>query len=343
MPHELSIREDGTVEMMYVGETPWTGLGTKLLTPATSKEAIEAAHLNWPIITNPVYRNVSVAQFEQIPNMNAIVRLDTQTVFQVASNKYTPLQNVDAFKFFDAVVGSGQAIYHTAGALFGGRRVWILAKLPGELRVTDNDILEKYILLVNSHDGTHALTMKFTPIRVVCNNTLSVALHGNSQSFYARHTPSIINRVVEARELLGLSEAYFENFMLGANKLVEKEFTRQDMNKFVFDLFELDVSKTIDEQRKNKEYAAEKVLDLFSNGRGNNLDGVTNTAWAAWNSVAEYSDYFSPVGHSVKTGLLNTPEVAAKRLGSSWFGRGALLKQKSWDMLLNLDKFQLVA
>ncbi len=328
MPAELTTT-NGKTEMFYTGETPWHGLGQALDEPATAKEAIQAAGLDWAVETVPVF--VNKGGLARIPDKMAIQRQDTKLVFNVMSNKYTPIQNMEAFNFFDGVVGAGEAIYHTAGSLFDGRKVWILAKLPGTLEITKKDVLEKYILLTNSHDGTKAFTMAFTPIRVVCNNTLSVALGSLSGStFKARHLPNVLNRVNEARELLGLAEAYFANLMEGVNRLVEKKFSESDMVTMVGEIYKLDPKKVMADQHFLVRHSAEATLSLYRGGQGTDLSHVKGTAWAAFNAVTEYVDHHRPIGVQQKT---EGVAVREKRLDYSWYGRNADLRQKTWDYL----------
>jgi len=334
MPADLTVNSEGQAEMFYTGEAPWHRMGTAVSNALTSEEAIKAANMDWNVITSPVlYRSPFTNVPQEVPNRVAVIREDTGEVFTVASDRYTPLPNRKAFEFFDNVVGAGQAIYHTAGTLAGGKRLWILAKLDGELKVTNDDILHKYILLGSSHDTSMPLSMMFTTVTVVCSNTFSLALNLNESTngvrFTAKHTPSISTKAVDARQTLDLAEAYFENMMVGVNNLVQHEWDSTDMKRFAYTLFDLDVEKSIDEQRKNKAYAADKVIDLFSNGRGNG----TNTKWDAFNAVTEFADYNRPVGHRVATGESNTLEVVDKRLNDAWYGPGANLKQRAWDLL----------
>ena len=244
MPAAIS-QVNGHTEMMYVGATPWHGLGVKLDNPATAEEAIQAAHLDWEVVQRPVFLerredhpDRTELVFERIEGRQAVQRVDTGEVFGVFSDGYTLLQNRDAFKFFDGVVGEGQAIYHTAGALAGGKRIWMLAKLPGELKVTNRDVLEKYVLLANSHDGSLAVHMKLTPIRVVCQNTLFAALEGgrHAQEFYTVHRGGLQSRLVEAREVLGLSDAYFARVMEGVEALVNKPMSQTTLDLFLWDI-----------------------------------------------------------------------------------------------------------
>ena len=338
MPANLTVNEEGQVEMFYTGEAPWHRMGTGVANALTSEEAIKVANMDWNVITSPVlYRSPHTNIPQEVPHRVAVIREDTGEVFTLASDRYTPLPNRKAFEFFDTVVGAGQAIYHTAGTIRGGRKFWILAKLDGELRVTNDDVLHKYILLGSSHDASMPLSMMFTTVRVVCDNTFSLALNLNENSngirFTAKHTPNISQKAVSARNTLELADAYFENVMVGINSLVEQEWDSTDMKRFAYTLFDLDVEKAIDEQRRGKAYAADKVIDLFSNGRGNGIAGVANTKWAAFNAVTEYTDYNRPVGHKISTGESNALEVVDKRLEDAWYGPGADLKQRAWDLL----------
>ena len=149
--------------------------------PLTAKEAIAQCGLDWEVETRAVYQYAPMEgnryyKHLLIPNKQAVVRTDTEQAFTVMGNGYIPVQNREAFNFFDSVIAQGEAIYDSAGSFFGGRKVWILAKLPGDIAVSDTDKIGKYILLSNSHDGSSALRMKFTPIRIVCSNTLAIAL-----------------------------------------------------------------------------------------------------------------------------------------------------------------------
>jgi|SRR3989344_1181385 len=334
MPHNLTTI-DGVTEMFYYGDRPWHGLGAKVDHAATAAEAIAAANLDWDVLIQDVYTRSPEREMLLVPDRRAIVRSDTQEVFAIMKDRYSPVQNRDAFSFFDKVVGEGQAIYHTAGSLDGGRKVWILAKLSGELVAGREDLIEKFILLSNSHDGTKAFTMMITPIRVVCQNTLTWAERKGSNQFYARHTPSIEHRVVDAREILGLTDVYFKWFMDGVNRLVEKEFTQKQMQEMLKELFKLDEHQISEERlHANKEYPFLKIQELFEVGPGADFREAQGTAWGAWNAVTAFVDHFKPVGIGIKTAGAVTPSILENRMESSLFGTGADLKLRSWEYLL---------
>lgn len=326
MAHELTIRQDGTAEMMYVGEKPWHGLGKELNAPATAKEAIEAAQLDWNVVKRPIYAEYPDDDVIRIPDKAAVVRSDNKSVLGVVGLKYKPVQNVEAFGFFDAVVAQGEAIYHTAGSLKGGRKVFILAQLPGDLKLAD-DLINRYILLVNSHDGSEALQMMQTRIRVVCNNTLNVALSEGKSRFYARHTPNIMSKANLARDVVGLAAAYDAIFMRKIEQLAQKAWTQHDLEQMVAHVFKFDDEKDFTHQNAQKRAVLETVQDLFVGGMGN--EG--KTAWDAFNAVTEYIDHERPMRG-------NHFSENDKRVDASWFGSLAVVRQSTFDYLLEKSK-----
>ena len=207
-------------KMMYVGEEPWHGLGTRLDKEATAKEALEAAEMNWTVSKRPVFIKVGKSTI-RIPDKFAVTRDDNNIPLGVVGKTYQPLQNKDAFSFFDAVVGEKSAIYHTAGALGEGEKLWILAKMPGDVRIEGtDDVTKKYILLYNSHNGTTSVRMMITPIRVVCQNTLNMAMEHGENKAWVRHSTNIGARVEDVREMLKLVNTWYGDFGTRANALV---------------------------------------------------------------------------------------------------------------------------
>ena len=166
MAHELLI-ENGKAAMFYVDTPPWHNLGTQLKTTPSSEEAIRFARLDWRVAKVPLYV-AGGTRLHEVHDRFALVREDTLgkpdcSVFGIAGRDYVPLQNAEAFEFFDPIVKEGDAVYETAGALGKGERVWVLARLCGEMQVAEGDDIRRYLLLSNSHDGTSSLQVKFTP------------------------------------------------------------------------------------------------------------------------------------------------------------------------------------
>jgi hypothetical protein len=160
MAHELLIA-NGKAAMFYVDQEPWHGLGTKLKAPPTSTEAIKAAGLDWRVAKAPLYV-AGGTRLHEVKDRFALIR-----------ETPSPPRTVS---FLASILGEGAATYETAGALGKGERVWILARLSGDFNVAGGDVIRRYLLLSNSHDGTSSLQVKITPVRVVCNNTLTLAL-----------------------------------------------------------------------------------------------------------------------------------------------------------------------
>lgn len=171
MAHEILV-EDGKASMFYVGGVPWHGLGTRLeRPPSTAAAAMKAANLDWQVIKVPLY-GAAGTRLVAVPEANAVVRVDRWgsekcDVFGVVGDGYTPVQNLDAFEFFDPLIKNGDAAYHTAGALGRGERVWVLAEMKGEFEVGPGDKVRRYVLLSNSHDGRSSLHLKFTPVLTI--------------------------------------------------------------------------------------------------------------------------------------------------------------------------------
>ena len=316
--------------MFYTGDDPWHKIGTRLDKPATAEEAITQAGLDWEIVQQPVYYQNEAGNFHEIKGKNAVVRQDTGSVFYVATERYVPLQNTDAFTFFDGVVGAGEAIYHTAGALREGRLIWILAKLDGDLGLS-GDAAEKYIMLSNSHDGSQSIDMRFCVKRVICKNTYKLALQNKELNTRIRHTGNVLNKINQTRELLGLSEAYFANFMRGMERLVDKQLTDEESTKFFEGLVKIDRNE-LDSVTSRKLNIVRDMADLYyGQGRGSNLGTAKGTAWGAFNAVSEYSEH-----HKYIRGATDELDLIDRRLTSSFFGRGAQLEQRAWNAALSL-------
>lgn len=316
--------------MMYHGEEPWHGLGVKLDHAATAAEAITAAGLDWKVAKQPVYMRLPDGTYKTIGDQHVVAREDNSAALGVVGNVYRPLQNKEAFSFFDAVVGSKEAIYHTAGALGSGEIIWILAKLNGIIQVKGHDITEKYLLLTNRHDGGGSVRIMFTPIRVVCQNTLNMALEdGTKFQAKLRHTVSMGTRVDQVRDALGIVNQKFAFFERAAQKLATVELTREAFESYLKGCGVIPANMAdLDGRSKSlAETMIQEVTNRFEHGKGNDAVGIKGTLWAAFNGVTEYVDY----GRTTRGG-------DDGRARSLLFGSGAALKQKAWDTALSLAR-----
>ena len=197
------------VETMFsVRETPWHGLGRIIMDAPASREALELAGLDWQVESRNIYSGTG----SMIPGYRANVRSTDDAALGVVSDRYRIVQNEEAFQFTDDLLGEG-VTYETAGSLQGGKKVWMLARLPRKYLIA-GDQVEPYLVIFNSHDGSSGVKVAMTPIRVVCQNTLNLALNTAKRSWTARHTENVLLRVQDARETLQLdSNKLYENIV----------------------------------------------------------------------------------------------------------------------------------
>jgi phage/plasmid-like protein (TIGR03299 family) len=307
--------------MMYVREEPWHHLGQRLEAEVTAQEAIRQAGLDWEVELRPVTYIDQFKRSVEIPDKFAVVRKTDGRAYTVVGNQFTPVQNSEAFAFFDAVVGEGQAVYHTAGSLAGGAKVWILAKLPQTAAVKGVDLMENYLLLVNGHDGSLSFQMLWTPVRVVCHNTMVRALDRVSgQLFSLRHSPNIQRRVELAKTTLGFSSSMFSDFMEQAERIAGQSFLKAEMDDFLKAVLEIKPDVPLEKQ-PHKVKAMQRIEELVEVGAGLQALEIRGTKWALYNAVTEYVDH-------------ERMKDRDKSLNSAWFGSGAELKGRAWQMLV---------
>lgn len=320
MAHKLTVN-NGKAEM-FSGQNivPWHGLGTIVEGLLTSREAIKAASLDWEVEKRPVttdYIKDGIKEPQDVEGFHAVCRKDNQLALSVVKSRYELIQNSEAFDFFDEVVGKGQAFYDTAGSLDDGRIVWIMAKLPGTLFIKNDpsDITEKNVLLVTSHDGSKALSAQIVATRVVCANTLSIALKGAKNQIKIRHTKSYKDKLEEAQKTLELANGYFDSLQELMDKLSNVDMSKDQMKEFTRQLIPAEESDVPTRTLNTRE----AIETLFVNGRGNK----GKTRWDGLNAVTEYVD------HS------RTTRNGTTRFEAGLLGSGVALKQKAFDLLAN--------
>jgi len=295
--------------MFSVRAMPWHGLGVVLDEyPRSIDEALEKAGLGWKVTHGDVLV-VSTPEWtddfgtkhpaELIParGFKANLREDTGEVLGIVSDEYEVVENRDAFRFLDALIGS-DLHFETAGSLWGGRRVWCLARLPEYIEL-GGDVSATYVYVANSHDGSMAVTAAVTPIRIVCANTLGAALRraehdsGAQRTFRFRHTGNPQTKLAEARQVLGMTIDYEKQFKALADRLALEPISEIALERRVLrHLWAID-EDTGPRARANRERAIEHVLAIF---RGRGIAGDTSgnspgSKWVAFNAIAEHLDY----------------------------------------------------
>ena len=270
------------VETMFsVREKPWHGLGTVVHEAVTSREALTLAGLDWEVRQEPIiYKGQDSGYF-----MN--IRSTDDKVLGVVGSRYKPVQNVDAFDFVDGLIGEG-VTYETAGSLNSGKRIWLLAKMP-DVRILD-EVVEPFMCLTNSHDGFGSLKVCMTPVRVVCQNTLNLALRSAKRSWNGRHTGSLESKMAAAKETLGLARKYMSSLSKTAEELYKIKVSPKDFSILQDKLFPIteDMTKRKEESqillREQLKYAWE--IDDLGNIKG--------TGWGFINAVADMSTHKPP-------------------------------------------------
>lgn len=283
MSHELEIKADGSASM-FSGEnlTPWHGLGTVVEGLATSKEALELASLDWEVEKQPIYFGEDKQLFS---GRFATVRTSDQKPLGIVSDGYHIFQNVDAFEFLDSIAdnGSKDAVYTSAGSLFGGARVFLTMKIGDAFTVGDNDAHDMYLMITNSHDGTQAFVASVTTIRAVCNNTVTMALNNAKSKWSLRHKSSLEGRVQEARDSLKMSFKYADAFEDEVAKLMEIEMTKDKFFKVVDGI--------VPESKFKHDKDVDALMDVYENEKTVQMGGGEGTAWGAYNAVTFFTDH----------------------------------------------------
>jgi phage/plasmid-like protein (TIGR03299 family) len=207
MAHHLNYNEQTKKHSFFsTKEKAWHNLGQVIQDYPTSAEAIKHAGLDYEVEKRKLFTSSLQDIRIEVPNFFSTVRTDNDTVLGVVGKDYQIVQNRDAFSFFDNIVGGDGMLYETAGALGNGERIFITAKLPDYIRVGNDDLIEKYLFLTTSHDGSGSITAAFTPIRIVCANTLNAALRNQTNTVRIRHTSNAKQRLEQAHKVLGISD-----------------------------------------------------------------------------------------------------------------------------------------
>lgn len=310
----------GTAAIAYVGQEPWHGLGQQLTEGATIQEWTVQAGLNYTVLESPVlFKTPATTEPQAWPNRKVLHRSDTGAPLAVVSDGYHAVQPSEIMGFFGKLADIGGFTLETAGALSDGRRIWALAKVGEEREIAGlpRDSVKPYLLLGTSYDGTMATIAKFTPIRVVCNNTITLALDRD-----AKAGVRVLHRerfdADKVRTELGIVQDSYERFMFDARRLAGEAMSETACDAFVQELMQpyQQGAKPVNESRAYK-----RIIELFRGAAiGSDIPGVAGTRWQALNAVTQLVDHER--GRSANT-----------RLESAWFGTGATIKNRALELL----------
>lgn len=282
MAHNLNFNEQTNQHSFFsVKEKAWHGLGQIIQDYPTSAEALKFAGLDFTVEKRKLFTfdnennngnadlDIIIPEIE-VPGFFATIRTDTEQVLGVVGKDYEVVQNIDAFSFFDSIVGGDGIQYETAGALGKGERIFITAKLPSYIKVGKDDLIEQYLFLTTSHDGYGSITAAFTPVRIVCNNTLNAALRNHSNCIRIRHTSNAKDRLEQAHKVMGISNQLSGQLETIFNQWSKVKITDPELQR----LIQLALVP-------NKE-----VLDNINTGKWDELSTCFNNIC---NSVYEYA------------------------------------------------------
>lgn len=275
------------VETMFsTREKPWHGLGTIVAEAPASKEALALAGLDWKVIQKKIY----TGDRQRITGYRANVRDTDNKLLGVVSDRYHVVQNEDAFAFTDSLLGEGVR-YETAGSLQSGRRVWMLAKLPNEYIILGEQV-SPYLVFCNSHDGSGAIKVAMTPVRVVCSNTLNLALDTAKRCWTAKHTTNIADKLEEAKETLFFAESYMSSLGQEMEALRKEQLSDQKAIEYMNILLPIKEDMSL-QQKKNIRNLQEDLKHRYFDAP--DLKDMGKNAYRFINAVSDFATHNKPL------------------------------------------------
>lgn len=262
---------------------PWHGLGTPVADYMTSAEALEAAGLNWNVDARPVFTDNGI----KIPGYVANTRDSDNSVLGIVSDKYKIVQNVDAFAFTDSLIGP-ECRYETAGSLRNGKSTFMLAKLPEKKILGDE--FGNYVCFTNTHDGTGAVKVCMTPVRVVCNNTLNLALNTSKRIWTCKHMGRMEDKLHEAEVTLGLAEQYMDDLSVVAERLANVSLNNDEIRAIVEEMFPMN-DDSPERTKANMQKAKTEFMVAYYMP---DIEKFRNTAWGILNACSDFATHASP-------------------------------------------------
>jgi phage/plasmid-like protein (TIGR03299 family) len=312
MAHELEM-VNGVAQMAYVGDVPWHGLGTQLEEGVTPKEMMKAAGVDWR-----VQELESFVEFDgnKVPTgQKALVReTDGRVLTQVGKN-WHPVQNEEAFEFFSEFTERGQMQMHTAGSLKNGEIVWALAKVDDEFELFNGDRVESYMLFSNPHQYGKTIDIRFTPIRVVCNNTLTLSLQQQGQAAVRVNHRSQFD-ADSVKEMMGIAHFKMNQYKEMAAFLGAKRASNEKLKEYFGELMGMS-----NKNEKELSRTAQRTMDVLHTQPG--AEFAEGSWWSAFNAVTYMTDH--ELGRSADT-----------RMQSAWYGANRNLKTKALELALDM-------
>lgn len=272
--------------MFYTREKPWHGLGVHVEEAPTSQQALSLAGLDWNVEQEPIFTSDDVL----IPGYKANVRENDKKVLGVVTDRYKVIQNTEAFSFTDSLLGEGVR-YETAGSLQGGRKIWLLARLPHEYIIA-GDRISPYLVFSNTHDGSGSVKVAVTPIRVVCNNTLNLALGTAKRSFSMVHTGDIKEKMKEARDTLFMADSYMEQLGKEIENLRMKKISDSQVEEYIKMLLPSDKDDSVQQSRNMKRLREDMRRRYFD---APDLLDVGKNAYRFINAVSDFATHAQPL------------------------------------------------
>lgn len=325
MAHNIN-EENGKQAVFTVGTPAWHGLGQVLENPATAEEAIQKAHLDWEVEKRELYYNFGPGTDSiRAEDKFATVRQDTQNFLGVVGKNYKVLQNREAFNFFDNIVEKDEAIFETAGALGKGEVIWMAAKMPAYIKVGKDDLIDQYVLLTNTHNGTGSVTALITPIRVVCNNTLTAALRGSTNKVSIRHTQNMEERLKQAKELLGIVERYKLEMEPVFNRMAGVKVKNQKMmDDFFHTMYPVNREKFPEKEFELSEKVRVQISEAFEQGAGADMPTANGTVFGLYNAVTYFTDH------------MRNYKTQDSRLSAVTWGDSASMRKRAFSAALSM-------
>jgi len=292
MAHNLNFN-NGQWAFAAKGEKAWHGLGQYVQEAMSAEEAIKLGGLDYTVEKRPLFIQAPDQSLIEVPGHFSNVRTDTNAPLGVVKSRYTIVQNKDAFGFFDSIIEQGEAIFETAGALGQGERIFITAKLPEDM-IVRGERVEKYIMLTNSHDATTTIIAGFTPIRVVCNNTLTAALKGLENRVSIPHTASADSRLKQASKVMGIASKYMNEVNEIFEGMTYKRLSDLELKNYIEEVMKNDraVTKEEDKEISNRmKKTTDEIYSFALTHATQTTEPAYRTLWGAYNAISGNFNY----------------------------------------------------